>query len=48
MLNFKQRKFSVKLVILPDENPVKNILPIIFKNRDELTQPIKQPIDNTD
>ena len=33
ILNFKQRKFSVKLIILPDENPAKNILPVIFKKK---------------
>ena len=48
ILDFRQRKFSVRLIILPDENPAKNILPIIFRNGDGLAQPMKQPIGNTD
>ena len=48
MLDFRQKKFSVKLVTLSDENLVKNILPIIFRNGDGLTQPIEQPIGDID
>ena len=47
ILDARQRKFSVRLAILTDENPAKNILPIIFKKKDKFTQPIKQPANNT-
>ena len=33
ILNARQRKFSVKLVALTDENLAKNILPITFKKK---------------
>ena len=46
VLNARKRKFSVKLTVLTDENPAKNILPIIFKKRNKFTQPIEQPVNN--
>ena len=36
MLDSRQRKFSVRLATLPDENLTKNILPMTFKNEDGL------------
>ena len=48
MLDFRQKKFSVRLITLPDENLAKNILPVIFRNGDGLVQPMEQPIDNID
>ena len=36
MLDSRQRKFSARLAILPDENLAKNILPVIFRNEDGL------------
>ena len=48
ILDSRQRKFSARLATLPDENPDKNILPVIFRKKNESAQPIKQPIGNTD
>ena len=36
MLDSRQRKFSARLATLPDENLIKNILPVIFRNGDGL------------
>ena len=47
ILDARQRKFSVKLTVFTDENPAKNILPVIFKKKDRSAQPIKQLINNT-
>ena len=48
ILNSRQRKFSARLATLPDENPVKNILPVTFRNGDGSAQPMEQPIGDTD
>ena len=41
ILDFKQKKFSVKSIVLPDENLAKNILLIIFRKKDGSVQSIK-------
>ena len=48
ILDFRQRKFSVRLVTLSNENLIKNILLVIFRKGDESAQPIKQPIGDID
>ena len=37
ILDVRQKKFSVKLTTFTDENPAKNILPIIFRKKDRST-----------
>ena len=39
MLNIKQRKFYIRLTILLDKNPVKEVLPNIFRIKDVEAQP---------
>ena len=48
VLDARQRKFSVRLAALTDENPAKNILPIIFRKGDKSAQPIEQLVNNID
>ena len=47
VLDSRQRKFSARIAALTDENPIKNILPITFRNGDRSAQPNEQPIDDT-
>ena len=46
ILNIRQRKFYTRLIISSDKNPVKEVLPIIFRVKDKEAQPFTQPIDD--
>ena len=37
----------MRIAAFTDENPIKNIFPITFRNRNRSAQPNKQPIDDT-
>ena len=46
LLDFKQKKFSARIAALTDENFIKNILSITFRNGNKSAWPNKQPINN--
>ena len=45
LLNNRQRMYTYRLLSLPEDHPVKNILPISFRKGDGDTQPGDQPED---
>ena len=38
----------MRLAVLTDENPAKNILPVIFRKGDRSAQPMEQPVGDID